>query len=343
VSGTGDRASNSLQRTDTLIGDGMRVMGNIAFTGVLRVQGDVVGDIACANDAGGTVVVDASGSVTGTLQAPHIVVRGRVAGPLRSAQSIDIQNGACVVGDAFYREIDIHEGGVVEGILVPTAPPPPAEAAAAQAPPAQERAASAVAGGNRPARRGAARMVAVSVLLVAAVAAAVWLTRSPGAKTPREVAAVPAVEAPAKSTPSASPSPPAPRAVAEPPAPVPPVEDRAPLAAASIERSAGDSGGVVAVQGVNPAKPAGVFLLVTREPTVLFRKKRQDGGEGKRVEVAAGRTVSIAIGKNEIYRVAEGQDLEIFYQGRKVTPKTIESGAWMSFVPQSSRAADEDR
>ena len=41
--------------------------------------------------------------------------------------------------------------------------------------------------------------------------------------------------------------------------------------------------------------------------------------------------------------VAEGRDIEIFYQGRKVAPKTIESGAWMSFVPQGARAAGEDR
>lgn len=91
---------------------------------------------------------------------------------------------------------------------------------------------------------------------------------------------------------------------------------------------------MVKVQGVNPGKPAGFFLLIGKEPSVLFRKKRQEEGEGVRIAVSQGEAVSIPIAKNEIFRVAEGRDIEIFYQGRKVAPKTIESGAWMSFVPQ---------
>lgn len=341
MSGSGDRASNSPQRTDTMIGAGMRVKGDIAFSGVLRVQGDVLGNIACANDADGTVVVDGSGSVTGMLHAPHIVVRGRVAGPLHSSQSIDIQKGACVLGEAFYKEIDIHEGGVVEGMLVPTAPPASSEAPALPASSAPER--EAPAGASRLARLGSGRLIVVTALLVVASAAAVWLARAPTAKAPREAAEAPAAAPPERSTPSPVSAPPAPRAVTEPPATVAAAEKQEPVVASNAVSSASEAGEVVAVQGVNPAKPAGVFLLVTREPTVLFRKKRQDGGDGKRVEVSQGRTISIAIARNEIIRVAEGRDLDIFYQGRKVPPRVVESGTWMSFVPQSSRATDEEK
>lgn len=63
------------------------------------------------------------------------------------------------------------------------------------------------------------------------------------------------------------------------------------------------------------------------------KKKRKDPGEGKRIDVSQGATVSVQIAKDEIIRVAQGRDIEIFYQGRKVAPKTIESGAWTKFVP----------
>lgn len=81
MSGTSSSAASAQNRTDTMVGAGMRVDGHIAFTGVLRIQGDVLGDVACQGDAGGTVVVDATGSVTGAVGAPRIVVRGRVLGP----------------------------------------------------------------------------------------------------------------------------------------------------------------------------------------------------------------------------------------------------------------------
>lgn len=345
MSGTSRSAGSSKNRTDTMIGAGMRVEGHIVFTGVLRVQGDVLGDVACQGDAGDTVVVDATGSVTGAVGAPRIVVRGRVLGPLHSAQSIDIQQGGSVVGDAFYKEIVIHAGGVVEGALMPAMPiDEMREVYAGQAlpagapdlPPSVASAAPDAGGGSFVQRFGGWGALGGAAMLAIAVAAGVWMSRPPAMPRP------PAAEDAAKDV---APPPSAPRAVA-PAATQAPAENadaRAAAQPASPARPAEGAEEVVAVQGVNPAKPAAVFLLISKEPSVLYRKKRTEAGEGTRFVVPQGKTVSVAIGRNELFRVAEGRDLEIFYQGRKVTPKTIETGAWMSFVPQGARAAGEDR
>jgi cytoskeletal protein CcmA (bactofilin family) len=313
-------------RTDTLIGAGVRVEGDIAFTGVLHVQGEVLGNVACQGDAGDTVVVDATGSVTGAVGAPRIVVRGRVLGPLHASQSINIQLGGSVVGDAFYREIVIHAGGVVEGTLVPVLPIEAAgEIHAGQAPPA---------GGESLVRRfGGRGALGGAAMLAMAVAAGVWMSRPPATPGP------PAADAAAKDVvapPPAPPATPAPAANAD-------ADARAAAPPASPAPRAASAEEVVSVHGVNPAKPAAVFLLVGKEPSVLYRKKRGEEGEGTRLAVQQGKAVSVAIGRNDLFRVAEGRDIEIFYQGRKVTPKTIERGAWMSFIPQGARAAGEDR
>ncbi len=346
MSGTSSSASSSRNRTDTMIGAGMRVEGHVAFTGVLRVQGDVVGDVACQGDAGDTVVVDATGSVTGAVGAPRIVVRGRILGPLHSAQSIDIQPGGSVVGDAFYKEIVIHAGGVIEGALMPALPIDAArEVYAGQAPAADTPDLPPDVAGATPEAGGASRVqrfrgwgaLGGAAMLAAAVAAGVWMSRPPATPKP------PAAEVSAQDV-AAPPS--AARAAAEPaasPAPAANADARAPAQPASPAPSAAGAEEVVSVHGVNPAKPAAVFLLISKEPSVLYRKKREEAGEGRRFVVPQGKTVSVAIGRNELFRVAEGRDLEIFYQGRKVTPKTIETGAWMSFVPQGARAAGEDR
>ena len=347
MSGKSSRAANPQNRTDTMIGAGMRVVGDIGFTGTLRIQGDVLGDVACDGDAAGTVVVDAPGSLTGTLEAPRVVVRGRVIGPVRSSQSIDIQQGGSIVGDAFYRAIDIHGGGVIEGLLTPTGPVEAAPVGECEAgSPAGAHALPPADGESLAARLDVGRMLAAAALLAIAAVAAVWLVRTPEA--PRAADAVSAETAPAKqapppAAPTASLRAQEPRTAAEPAAPVPPPQAVADAAPPSADDAAAGAASVVTVQGVNPAKPGSVFLLVSKEPTVLYRKKRQEPGEGRRIEVSAGRTVSLPIGRNEAIRVAEGRDIEIFYQGRKVAPKTIESGAWMSFVPQGARAAGEDR
>jgi hypothetical protein len=137
--------------------------------------------------------------------------------------------------------------------------------------------------------------------------------------------------------PAASVAPPeSPKTLAEEstPAPGTNTDTRNLVQASPAETLEANPGNVMLVQGVNPAKPAGVILLISRESAVLFKKKRQDSGEGTRIDTSQGATESIAIARNEVLRVASGQELQIFYQGRKVAPRIIASGAWMSFVPQ---------
>lgn len=316
----------------------MRVEGNIAFTGGLLIQGEVHGNVTCDADSGGTLVVGESGTVVGALTAPHVVVGGRVDGSLHSSESIEIRRGAHVVGDVGYKRLDIHAGGVIEGLL--TAAATAADDRAESTP----RSRLDEAGGNEAgARSGTALKVgAVAVLLAVAVAFALLRREPPAADisaAPAAADVAPKADATMKEAPP-SPSPPAPATEAP-----PQTATGAANAGGGVEASPAvapqpDTDTVVLVQGVNPAKPAGVVLVIGKDAAVLFRKRRQEAGDGTRIVLAEGATGSIAIGKNEILRVATGRELQIFYQGRKVSPRTIESGAWMAFVPQSAAGGE---
>lgn len=320
-------------RADTLIGAGLRLSGNIACNGVLRIEGEILGDASCDADSGGTVLVVGSGRVCGVIRAPHIIVAGNVLGPLDSSESIEIQPGANVAGDILYRAIRIHPGGVIQGALLPGAVDDLPRPAARQS-------ATGGAAGIMPATAGSGRRetalpvvgIVAAIALSGVIAAVVLLNRGPEPAPPA------AAEAP---TPAAS-------AGADAPA----RQDGSSLAAApradapeqriapepTPQSPATDPEKVVTIQGVNPGKPGGVFSVVGREPSVLIRKKRDEVVEGTRIEVPQGAAASIPFARDEIFRVAQGRDIEIFYQGRKVGPKTIESGAWISFVPQGAGA-----
>jgi cytoskeletal protein CcmA (bactofilin family) len=322
--------------TDTLIGVGLRLSGNIACNGVLRIEGEVHGDASCDADTGGTVFVAGSGSVCGAIRAPHIIVAGSVLGPLDASESIEIQPGANVAGDVLYRAIHIHPGGVIQGALRTMGAEDPQRTGRRQSASATSGeagiapAAARSGGGMRETPLPVVRIVA-AVALCGVIATAAFLYRGP------EPAAPPAAAPP---PPAASTS--ADTAVRQ--------EDTGTAAARTEatenrpapepapQASATDTEKVVAVQGVNPGKPGGVFSVVGREPSVLIRKKRDEVAEGTRIEIPQGSAASIPFAPDEIFRVVQGRDVEIFYQGRKVGPKTIESGAWISFVPQSSGA-----
>lgn len=318
-------------RADTLIGAGLRLNGNIACNGVLRIEGEILGDASCDAESGGTVLVVGAGSVCGSIRAPHIIVAGKVLGPLDSSESIEIQPGANVAGDILYRAIRIHPGGVIQGALVPGVADDSPRSAPRQSTTGAGIAPASASGGRRETPLPIVRIVAV-IALFAVIGALAFLNRDPApAPGPAAEAPLPAASAGADAaarqdgTDSAA----APRADAP---------EQLIAAEPPPQSPAADTEKVVTIQGVNPGKPGGVFSVVGREPSVLIRKKRDEAAEGARIEVPQGAAASIPFARDEIFRVVQGRDIEIFYQGRKVGPKTIESGAWISFVPQGAGA-----
>ncbi|MCX7174962.1 MAG: polymer-forming cytoskeletal protein [Proteobacteria bacterium] len=343
----------SQSRTDTLIGAGMRVEGDMDFTGVLRIQGDIQGKVACDRDSNGTIVVSKSGNVTGTINAPRIVVSGHVHGPVHSSESIEIQQGGSFTGDADYRTIEVHAGGVIEGALTPRAPidgdrsrqehrVQPSETVEEQGYPFAD-AAQADSGSDE--RFWNWRKLGVTAALLVAVIAAVLVYRD---TAPVATPVADVVLRADSSMQVASATPPSPAdssgpkdgtgnlaGNALPPTPSADADTKSVTPAPATDLPEIDPDTIVIVQGVNPGKPAGVFSVIAREASVLFKKKRQDTDEGTRIEISRGATENIAIANNEIFRVAKGKNMIIYYQGRKVASKTIEEGSWMSFVPQS--------
>lgn len=102
----------------TLIGAGTMIEGNLAYTGGLRIDGTVKGDVRCATADACMVVVSELGHVEGEVHAAHLVVSGRITGPVHVTELLELQPKARVTGDVHYRAIEIHQGAVVEGRLI---------------------------------------------------------------------------------------------------------------------------------------------------------------------------------------------------------------------------------
>jgi cytoskeletal protein CcmA (bactofilin family) len=104
-------------RIDTLIGVETHIDGNISFSGGLRIDGSVKGDVT-ETSAPGTLVLSETGRIEGAIKVSRIVVNGKVTGPVHSAQFIELQSKARVVGDVYYQSLEMHTGALIEGRLV---------------------------------------------------------------------------------------------------------------------------------------------------------------------------------------------------------------------------------
>ena len=103
---------------DSLIGAGTRVEGNVVFSGGLRVDGEVRGNISSENGLEGTLVISEKASVEGAISVGHVVINGTVIGPVFAGESLELLPAARVTGDVEYHQIEIQQGAVIQGRLV---------------------------------------------------------------------------------------------------------------------------------------------------------------------------------------------------------------------------------
>jgi cytoskeletal protein CcmA (bactofilin family) len=97
----------------SIIGTGMRVVGDITAEGVVKVEGTVVGTVR----AGRQVLVAKGGTVEGDVMAREAIVGGEVRGSIQAEERVEIQTASVVHGDIATKRLLVHEGGEINGVI----------------------------------------------------------------------------------------------------------------------------------------------------------------------------------------------------------------------------------
>jgi cytoskeletal protein CcmA (bactofilin family) len=106
------------KQIDSLIGAGTTVLGDVNFTGGLRVDGHVRGNIQSINDSSATLVVSERAAVDGEIRVSHVVVDGTVNGPIFASEYLELLPNAKIVGDVNYKTLEMQVGATVDGRLL---------------------------------------------------------------------------------------------------------------------------------------------------------------------------------------------------------------------------------
>ncbi|HUE76450.1 MAG TPA: polymer-forming cytoskeletal protein [Longimicrobiales bacterium] len=97
----------------SIIGPGMRVVGDCETEGTLRIEGTVEGTVR----AGKAVVVGKDGVVDGDISTQDAVIGGRVSGSIVAESRLELQATCAVEGKVRARRIKLEEGGRVNGTV----------------------------------------------------------------------------------------------------------------------------------------------------------------------------------------------------------------------------------
>ena len=104
----------------SLIAQGSCIEGSLKFTDGLRIDGEVIGDIRANEGSPSILVISESAVVTGLVHADHVIINGRVMGPVHASELLELQPKARIEGDVAYKALEMHQGAVIFGQLRPT-------------------------------------------------------------------------------------------------------------------------------------------------------------------------------------------------------------------------------
>lgn len=102
---------------DTLIGAKSEIKGDIAFTGGLRIDGKIKGNVTAVGEGNSTLVLSEHAVIQGNVTVPHIISNGRIKGNVRASERIELQSRADIEGDVLYKVIEMAQGAVINGSL----------------------------------------------------------------------------------------------------------------------------------------------------------------------------------------------------------------------------------
>ena len=112
------KANKIDNRIDTLVGADTRIEGDLSFSGGLRVDGAIRGDVTEQNGNPSTLILSEHGKIEGAVTAAKVVLNGKVVGTVKSSHFIELQTKARITGDLHYKSLEMHTGAVIEGKLV---------------------------------------------------------------------------------------------------------------------------------------------------------------------------------------------------------------------------------
>jgi cytoskeletal protein CcmA (bactofilin family) len=110
--------SKPQNRIDTLIGVGTSIEGNVTFTGGLRVDGEIKGNVTALPEQPSTLVLSEKARIQGEIRVSHLVVNGTIEGPVFATEFIELQSSSRVQGDIHYSRLEMQLGAIIEGRLV---------------------------------------------------------------------------------------------------------------------------------------------------------------------------------------------------------------------------------
>ena len=107
---------------DTLIDETMSIRGSMNFSGGIRLDGRLQGNLTLTDGAYGSLIMGPKSKISGDIKTDTAIIAGEVKGNIEVQEFLELHSTAIVNGDIIYGDIEIHAGATVNGNITKNKP-----------------------------------------------------------------------------------------------------------------------------------------------------------------------------------------------------------------------------
>jgi len=114
-------SSIKMTQLSSLIAEGVEITGDVVFSGGMRIDGRVNGNVigrSLDGKAPALLVLSDKGRIEGSVRCGDAVINGTVVGDLDVEHRLELQSDAKVTGTIRYRQLQMDVGASVQGHLL---------------------------------------------------------------------------------------------------------------------------------------------------------------------------------------------------------------------------------
>ena len=100
---------------DTLIDETMNIRGSMNFSGGIRLDGKLQGNLTLTDGAYGSLIMGPKSKISGDIKTDTAIIAGEVKGNIEVQEFLELHSTAIVNGGIIYGDIEIHAGATLNG------------------------------------------------------------------------------------------------------------------------------------------------------------------------------------------------------------------------------------
>lgn len=109
--------SIEVTKLSSLVSANVEVAGDLIFTGGVRIDGQVQGNVIGKDGDHGLLVLSEKGAITGNVRVYDAVINGTICGDVEVMHFLELQANARVTGNITYRQLQMECGAHIDGRL----------------------------------------------------------------------------------------------------------------------------------------------------------------------------------------------------------------------------------